>query len=72
MKSGMQTYFFLASYGFRSEVLVFFVVKKIRDPRSGIQDQGSEIRDPEKIHRGSGSRIQSVKNHRIPDQQHWF
>jgi hypothetical protein len=25
------------------------------------------IRDPEKIHPGSGSRIQGVKKHRIPD-----
>jgi hypothetical protein len=38
MKSGMQTYFFLASYAFRSKVLV--IVKKIRDP--------------EKTHPGSG------------------
>jgi hypothetical protein len=30
-------------------------------------DPGSEIRDPEKIHPGSGSRIQGVKKHRIPD-----
>jgi hypothetical protein len=29
------------------------------------------IRDPEKIHPGSGSRIQGVKKHRIPDPQHW-
>jgi hypothetical protein len=33
MKVGMQTYFFLASYAFRSKVLV--IVKKIRDPGSG-------------------------------------
>jgi hypothetical protein len=26
---------------------------------------GSEIRDPEKIHPGSGSRVQGVKKHRI-------
>jgi hypothetical protein len=51
MKSGMQTYFFLASYAFRSKVIV--LVKK----KSG-------IRDPEKTHPGSrwvkstGSRIQ--------------
>jgi hypothetical protein len=34
-------------------------------------DPGSEIRDPEKFipdpHPGSGSRIQGVKKHRIPD-----
>jgi hypothetical protein len=30
-------------------------------------DPGSEIRDPEKIHPRSGSRIQGVKKHRIPD-----
>jgi hypothetical protein len=30
-------------------------------------DPGTEIRDPEKIHPGSGSRIQGVKKHRIPD-----
>jgi hypothetical protein len=28
---------------------------------------GSGIRDPEKIHSGSESRIQGVKKHRIPD-----
>jgi hypothetical protein len=33
-------------------------------------DPGSEIRDPEKIHPGSGSRIQGVKKHRIPDPEH--
>jgi hypothetical protein len=44
MKSGMQTSFFLASYAFRNKVLV--IVKKIWDPRSGIQKQ---------IHPGSGS-----------------
>jgi hypothetical protein len=30
-------------------------------------DPGSAIRDPEKILPGSGSRIQGVKKHRIPD-----
>jgi hypothetical protein len=30
-------------------------------------DPGSEIWDLEKIHPGSGSRIQGVKKHRIPD-----
>jgi hypothetical protein len=36
--------------------------------RSGIRDPGSG-----KIHPGSGSRIQEVKKHRIPDPdpQHW-
>jgi hypothetical protein len=31
------------------------------------------IRDPEKVHPGSGSRIPGVKKHRIPDPdpQHW-
>jgi hypothetical protein len=60
MKSGMQTYFFLAFYAFRSKVLVLVipVVKKIRDP--------------EKIHPGSGSRNQGVKKPRIldPDPQY--
>jgi hypothetical protein len=32
MKSGMQTYFFLASFAFRRKVLAFVVVQKIRDP----------------------------------------
>jgi hypothetical protein len=32
MKSGMQNYFFLAYYAFRSKVLVLVIVKKIRDP----------------------------------------
>jgi hypothetical protein len=35
MKSGMQAYFFLASYNFRSKVFVFVIVKKIRDPDPG-------------------------------------
>jgi hypothetical protein len=35
MKSGMQTYFFLASYGFRSKVLVLVIVEKLRDPGTG-------------------------------------
>jgi hypothetical protein len=34
MKSGMQTYFFLASYAFRSKVLVLFIFKNIRDPET--------------------------------------
>jgi hypothetical protein len=41
IKKGMK-YFFLAFYGFRSKILVLAIVKKIRDP--------------EKIHPGSGSR----------------
>jgi hypothetical protein len=40
MESGMQTYFFIAFYGFRSKLLVLIIVKKIRDP--------------EKVHPGSG------------------
>jgi hypothetical protein len=28
------------------------------------------IRDPEKIHPGSGSRFKGVKKHRIPDPEH--
>jgi hypothetical protein len=37
-------------------------------------DPVSEIWDPEKIHPGSGSWIQGVKKHQIPDPdpQHWF
>jgi hypothetical protein len=42
---------FLASYAFRSKVLVLVIVKKIRDPKSG------------KNH----PRIQGVKKHRLPD-----
>jgi hypothetical protein len=42
MISGLQTYFFLASYGFRSKVLVFVIFKKIPDPGSKIApDPGS-------------------------------
>jgi hypothetical protein len=40
----------------------------IRDPRSGIRESGSEIRDPEKSY--SGSQIQGSKRHRFPDPQH--
>jgi hypothetical protein len=73
IKSGRQTSFFLASYAFRNKVLV--IVKKIRDPRSGknssrIQIPGGtvkKIRDLEKIHPRSGSRIQGVKKYRTPD-----
>jgi hypothetical protein len=39
MKSGKQTYFFLASYGFRSKVLVLVIVKKIQDPEKLLPDQ---------------------------------
>jgi hypothetical protein len=53
MKSGMQTYFFLASCGFRSKVVILVIVKR------------STIRDPEKIHPWSRSRIQGIKKHRI-------
>jgi hypothetical protein len=43
------------------------VVRKFHQKRG-------RIRDPEKIHPGSGSRIQGVKKHRIPDPdpQHWM
>jgi hypothetical protein len=46
VKSGMQTYFFLAAYAFRRKVLVLVIVKKIRDPEkirpgSGYPDLGS-------------------------------
>jgi hypothetical protein len=40
IQSGLQTYFFLASYGFRSKVLVLVVVKK---------DPGSEMRDTDLV-----------------------
>jgi hypothetical protein len=56
IKIGMQTYFCLASYGFRSKVLV--LVKKIQDPGSG----------KNKVHPRSGS---GGKKHRLPDPQHW-
>jgi hypothetical protein len=45
IKNGMQTYFFLASYAFRSKVFVLVIVKKTRDPRSG--RNSSRIRIPE-------------------------
>jgi hypothetical protein len=32
MKGGMDAHFFLASYGFRSKILVLVTVNKIRDP----------------------------------------
>jgi hypothetical protein len=54
MKSGRQTYFFLASLAFKSKVLVLAIVKKIRDPGSG----------------KNSSRIQWVKKLRVPDPQH--
>jgi hypothetical protein len=38
MKSGMQTYFFLASYASRSKVLDIVIVKKIRDPEKFTPD----------------------------------
>jgi hypothetical protein len=62
MKSGIQTYryFFLASYAFRSKVLVLVlvIVKKIRDPRSGIRKKF--IPDP-------GGKKQRILD---PDPQH--
>jgi hypothetical protein len=38
-----------------------------------LHQKGGRIQDPEKIHPGSGSWIQGVKKHRIPDSdpQHW-
>jgi hypothetical protein len=51
IKSGMQTYFFVASYGFRSKVIVLVIVKKIRLP--------------EKIHPDPDPEIQGLKKHRI-------
>jgi hypothetical protein len=56
IKSGIQTYFFLASYAFRNKVLVLVIVKEIRNPRSGIRTKfipdpgGKKTLDP-----GSGS-----------------
>jgi hypothetical protein len=52
MNSGMQTFFFLASYGFMSKVLVLFipVVKKIRDPENFFPDPGvikAPVPDPQ-------------------------
>jgi hypothetical protein len=37
MKSRMQPYFFRASYGVKSKVIVLVIVKKIWEPRSGKQ-----------------------------------
>jgi hypothetical protein len=53
MKSRRKTYFFIAPYAFRSKVLILIKVKKIRDL--------------EKIHPDSESRIQGVKKHMISD-----
>jgi hypothetical protein len=47
MRSGMQTYFFLASYAYKSKVLVLGIVNKIRDPRSEIKSSPIRIPDPE-------------------------
>jgi hypothetical protein len=49
MKSGMQTYFFLASYAYTSKVivLVIVIVKKIQDPRSRIRKNSFQIRIPD-------------------------
>jgi hypothetical protein len=55
MKSEMQTYLFLASYAFRSKVLVLVIVKMIRDPRSGIRKKF--ILDPD-----PGSRTRGYKS----------
>jgi hypothetical protein len=52
MKSGMQNYFFLASFTFRSKALV--IVKKIRDPdKNSSRIQGGkkhQIPDPDPQH----------------------
>jgi hypothetical protein len=52
----------------RTRILKKILPKHIRHPLV----LGSEIRDPEKIHPRSGSRIQGVKKNRItdPDPQH--
>jgi hypothetical protein len=55
----MQTYFFLASYGVKSQVLVLVIVKKTRELGSRKQF----IPDPDP----GGSRIQGVKKHQFPD-----
>jgi hypothetical protein len=51
-----------------------FISKKIKEQgflRKSYRKHTPWIRDPEKIHPGSGSRIQGVKKHRIPDPEHW-
>jgi hypothetical protein len=74
-----KTNLLLAPYGFRNKFFYFKKNQKNKDsseisPKnipvpsgSGIRDLVSEIRYPEKIHPGSGSRTQGVKKHRIPD-----
>jgi hypothetical protein len=57
MKSGMQTYFFLASYASRGKV--FVIVKKIRDLEK-MPGSGSRIQDP------------WGKKAPDPDPQHWL
>jgi hypothetical protein len=56
------TNFFLVSFAFRSKGLVVVIVKKIRDPRSGIRKKFIPDSDPDPG---------GVKKHRIPDPQHW-
>jgi hypothetical protein len=46
MKCGMQTYFFLVSYAFRSKVLGLVILKKIRDPVPG----GKKVPDSDPQH----------------------
>jgi hypothetical protein len=51
------------------------IVRKFHQKRGRIRDPRTGIRDPEKIHPGSESRIPDPggKKHRIPDPdpQHW-
>jgi hypothetical protein len=53
MKSGMQTSFFLASYAFKSKILVLVIVEEIRDP--GSRKKSSRISDPKAPDPGSGT-----------------
>jgi hypothetical protein len=46
MKSGMQTYFFLDSYAFRTKVPVLVLVKKTWDPESEIRKKFIPDPDP--------------------------
>jgi hypothetical protein len=65
----MQTYFFRASYAFRSEVILLVIVKKIRDPRSPkkfIPDQVGK-RAPDPVGKKATDPRPVGKKHRIPD-----
>jgi hypothetical protein len=60
---------FLASF---KRIVDFFTEKFVNKFKnmglgSGIQDPGSEIRDPEKTYSGSRIRVQESKRHLIPD-----